>query len=247
MAPKADDDLASGPDLPGSHMILSNHMDEPAGAAISATTTATYDEIAQIYYEKWHDRSAIHEHQRRFVSMLRAYNLAGLPVVDLGCGPGFDAAFFRRSGLRTIGLDLSRDMMTAGRPEFGGDYVQSDMRHLPLARKIGGLWVSASFLHVTRDQAPAALQGFANALVPGGILYLSLKFGQGAEWTSESHGVPLPRYFVYWQPDEVDDLLHGAGFRIVEGWLSPIIEATTWLIRFARKADRPLDLTLTTI
>ncbi|UCG22696.1 MAG: methyltransferase domain-containing protein [Chloroflexota bacterium] len=247
MAPKTDDDPAPGGDLPGSQLTPSDQMDEPAGVASSARTIATYDEIAQIYYKRWHDRSAIHEHLRRFVGMLRAYDLARLPIVDVGCGPGFDAAFFRRSGLRTIGLDLSPAMMAAGQPEFGGDYVQADMRHLPLAGRIGGLWVSASFLHVTRNQAPAVLQGFADALVPGGILYLSLKFGQGAEWTSESHGTPLPRYFVYWRPAEVDGLLRKAGFRTVDGWLSPANEETRWLIRFARKMDQRRQMTLTTI
>ena len=247
MAPGADDELAPGADPPGGRMTSSDQKDERAGAADHATTTATYDEIARIYYEKWHDRSAIHEHLRRFVSMLRAYDLAALPVVDVGCGPGFDAAFFRRSGLWTIGLDLSTGMMAAGRPEFGGDYVQADMRFLPLAGNIGGLWASASFLHVARNQAPAVLRGFADALVPGGILYLSLKFGRGAEWTAKSHGVPLPRYFVYWRPEEVDSLLRGAGFHIVDGWLSPANEATRWLIRFARKTGQRLDLTLTTI
>lgn len=247
MALKADDDQASGADLPGGHMTSTNPADEPTGAAVDVTTTATYDEIARTYYDKWHDRSAIQEHLRRFVHMLRAYNLAGLPVVDVGCGPGFDAAFFRQSGLRAIGLDLSPGMMAAGRPEFGGDYVQADMRLLPLAGKIGGLWVSASFLHVARSQAPAVLRGFANVLVPGGLLYLSLKFGRGAEWTAESHGVPLSRYFVYWQPEQVDDLLRGAGFRVVEGWLGPADAATRWLIRFARRTDQRPHLTLTTI
>lgn len=246
MAPAADDKLASGAGMPDGQMTPSDRTDEPAGAGDHATT-ATYDEIARIYYEKWHDRSAIHDHLRRFISMLHAYDLAELPVVDVGCGPGFDAAFFRRSGLWTIGLDLSRGMMAAGRPEFGGDYVQADMRWLPLAGKIGGLWVAASFLHVARKQAPAVLRGFADALVPGGIFYLSLKHGQGAEWTSESHGVPLPRYFVYWQPEEVDGLLRGAGFRIVDGWLSPANGATRWLIRFARKTSQRLDFALTTI
>ncbi|HSG18797.1 MAG TPA: class I SAM-dependent methyltransferase [Anaerolineae bacterium] len=247
MVPRTDDDPPPGKSVPGNHLTASDAMDEPAGITASATTTATYDEIAHIYLERWLDRSAIHEHLRRFASMLRAYDLAGLPIVDIGCGPGFDAAYFREIGLRTIALDLSRDMMVAGRPEFGGDYIQADMRHLPLAGKIGGLWVNASFLHVDRAQAPATLRGFASALVPDGILYLSLKSGQGAEWISESHGVPLPRYFVYWQPDDVDDLLCGAGFRIVEGWLSAADEATRWLIRFARKADRRTDLNLTTI
>ncbi|MGD2076871.1 MAG: methyltransferase domain-containing protein [Chloroflexota bacterium] len=198
-------------------------------------TTATYDQIAARYYERWHDRSAIHQHLARFVDMMRAYGLSELPVVDVGCGPGFDAAFLRQSGLRCIGLDLSLAMMKVGRPEFGGDYVLGDMRALPLAI-VGGLWVSASMLHVPRDQAPAVLRGFARVLAPGGLLYLSLKAGQGAEWTQESQGLPLSRYFVYWSPDQLDELLHASGFSLVDGWLSPVDETTSWLIRFARKA-----------
>jgi SAM-dependent methyltransferase len=213
----------------------------PGGRDISQATIATYDQIAAIYYEKWRDRSAIHRHLTRFVDMIRVYGLGALPVLDIGCGPGFDAAFFRQSGLRAVGLDLSPAMMRAGRPEFGGDYVQADMRHLPLASGVGGLWAGASLLHLPRQEVPAILRHFAGFLVPGGLLYLSLKAGQGAEWTAQSHGVPLPRYFVYWQPEALDQALRDAGFQIVDGWLSPADQAaggqpTGWLIRFARKA-----------
>lgn len=203
--------------------------------AASEGTTATYDQIAAIYYEKWRDRSAIRDSLNRFVDMLRVYHLSALPVVDVGCGPGFDAAFFRRCGLRTVGLDLSLAMMNAGRSEFAGPLVQADMRHLPLAAA-GGLWVSASLLHVPRVQAPDVLRGFAHTLVPGGLLYLSLKAGEGAEWTTKSHGRPLSRYFVYWNPGELDQLLAATGFEVVDGWTSPVIEETSWLIRFARRA-----------
>jgi SAM-dependent methyltransferase len=202
---------------------------------IARATTSTYEQIASVYYEKWRDRSAIEQHLARFVDMMGAYGLTTMPVIDVGCGPGFDAAFFRRAGLRTVGVDLSMAMMKAGRPEYGGDYVQADMGTLPLAAA-GGLWVSASLLHVARGDVPAVLRGFANALAPGGILYISLKAGRGAGWTSESHGQPLPRYFVYWLPETLDPLLQEAGFQVVDGWVSPVSETTSWLIRFARKA-----------
>lgn len=199
-------------------------------------TIATYDQIAPFYYDDWRDRSAIQHHLTRFADMLRAYGLSALPVIDVGCGPGFDAAVFRQSGLRAIGLDLSLAMMNAGRPEFGGDYILADMRQLPLASGVGGLWVGASLLHLPRDEVPAVLRGFASTLTAGGLLYLSVKAGRGAEWTAESHGQPLPRYFVYWQPRALDQVLCAAGFEIVEGSLSPAGQATRWLIRFARKA-----------
>lgn len=218
--------------------------DEAAQDGISAVTTATYNDIAQIYYEKWQDRSAIREHLLRFSDMIRAYGLASLPVIDIGCGPGFDAAFFRRAGLWAIGVDLSLAMMNVGRPDFAGDYVLADMRRLPLAPKIGGLWVSASFLHLPKEEAPEVLRRFRQILVPGGLLYMSLKAGHGAEWTAESHGQARSRYFVYWQPDELDALLQSTDFRIAEGWSSTVDEQTTWLIRFARKASSGLDLPL---
>ena len=163
MAPAANDDLAPGAELLGSPVTPSDPMDQPAGIAASARTTATYDEIAPIYYEKWHDRSAIEEHLRRFVGMLRAYNLTALPVVDVGCGPGFDAAYFRGTGLRTIGLDLSPAMMAAGRPEFGGDYVQADMRHLPLAAKIGVIPTDLNHFSVLHQYFQATVLGAEHA------------------------------------------------------------------------------------
>ena len=238
MVPEQDSVQASGSDE------LNKAQQDFSGAAISARTTATYDEIAQIYYDKWHDRSAIQQHLGRFVDMIRVYGLADLPVIDVGCGPGFDADHFRRAGLFAVGLDLSTEMMRAGRSEYGGDYVQADMRRLPLVNKIGGVWLSASMLHVPRDETPLVLQRFAAILAPGGILYISLKAGRGAEWTTKSHGQPLPRYFVYWQPDELDALLRGAGLQIVDGWTSPAKQDTTWLIRFARRASGSLDLSL---
>jgi len=213
-------------------------------AEASTTTVATYEKIAQIYYEKWHDRSAVQDHLKRFAGMMRAYRLARLPVADVGCGPGFDGHSLRQAGLNAVGLDLSLAMMRAGQPEFGGPFIQADMRSLPLAPKIGGLWVSASLLHIPRAEVPAILSAFANILVPGGLLYLSLKAGQGSEWTTDSHGQPLPRYFVYWQPAELDSALQQAGFHVVDGWTSPASESMSWLIRFARKASAVQTLAL---
>jgi SAM-dependent methyltransferase len=216
--------------------------------AIQATVD-TYEQIAPVYYEKWRDRSLIHHHLTRFADMIRAYGLGALPVIDVGCGPGFDAAFFREVGLSAIGLDLSLAMMMTGRPELGGDYIQADMRHLPLASSVGGLWAGASLLHLPRREVPAVLHNFNDVLTPGGLLYLSLKAGRGDEWTLESHGVPLPRYFVYWQPETLDRVLRQAGFRIVDGWLSPSGQAKSgpgadWLIRFARKSPTGNSLNL---
>ena len=212
------------------------------GSTTTTETTITYDAIASQYLERWRDRSAISEHINRYAAMLVAYGLGEQVVLDVGCGPGFDAALLRARGLWVIGVDLSLGMLRIGRKEFPGTFLQADMRHLPLPSKIGGLWVSASMLHLNRQDVPTTLEKFAGALLPGGLLYLSLKNGRGEGWNNNLYD--RPRYFTYWQPEELDQLLKAVGLHIVDGWDGDG-KMDRWLFRFARKPESPTSLGLT--
>ena len=203
-------------------------------SATIAKTTTTYDAIAGRYHERWRDRTAIREHIDRFAAMLVAYGLDEQLVLDVGCGPGFDAAILRDLGLRVAGVDRSLAMLEIGRREYPGSFLQADMRYLPVAPCIGGLWVSASLLHLDRQDLPATLERFADALVPGGLLYLSLKIGEGDGWNYKLYN--RPRHFTYWQPEKLDPLLDDVGLQIVDGWEGDG-EIEHWLIRFARKSS----------
>jgi ubiquinone/menaquinone biosynthesis C-methylase UbiE len=199
-------------------------------------TRATYEQIAGKYAQTNQDRSNLVTHIARFVSLVKP----GGWVVDVGCGPGFDTAVFQQHNFKTIGLDYTHAMIQAGRAELGiqANFVQADMRHLPFANQIDGLWVSASLLHLTREDAPIALKRFHDVLQTGGILCLATKQGDGDEWTSHSYGAEVPRYFTYWQPDSLDTLLQNAGFTIVDGWITE--EKSTWIVRFAQKTPPSL-------
>lgn len=199
----------------------------------TSTTTHTYDAVAGLYFERWRDRSPIEAHIKRFAEMIHAYNLQDEIILDVGCGPGFDAALLRENYLKVIGVDLSFGMLQIGQRHFPVPLVLADMRCLPVTARIGGLWVSASLLHLDRGDSSLALQRFAHFLLPGGLLYLSLKLGSGDGWSQDLYG--KPRYFSYWQPAEIDSLLKTAGFRIVDGWQGDGVE-DQWLIRFARKS-----------
>lgn len=193
-------------------------------------TIASYDEIAGDYRKRWHDRTVLERAMAAFVRRVRPDGL----VVDVGCGPGFDAALLRAEGLRTVQLDLSRGMMTVGRQHYGGAFVQADMRRLPLGEGAAdGLWVSASLVHLPKVEARMALSGFFRVLGAGGILYLSVKEGTGSEWRREAYGQRAPRYFAYWQAAELDRALQEAGFDVVEGWRDE--SASIWLVRIVAK------------
>jgi ubiquinone/menaquinone biosynthesis C-methylase UbiE len=199
----------------------------------SGPTIRTYNQIALHYLERRKDRSAIAHHLARFTEILLGKGLADLPVIDIGCGPGFDTAAMRAAGLNSIGLDLSWSMLKAGKRYYPGSFVQADMLRLPLNREVGGLWSCASLLHLPRSEMPNALNEFARVLVPGGLLYLSVKEGTGQKWSTATGGQPGPRLFTYWQSSTLDGLIEAAGFRLVHSSAETSSEGTTWLARFA--------------
>jgi 2-polyprenyl-3-methyl-5-hydroxy-6-metoxy-1,4-benzoquinol methylase len=42
-----------------------------------------------------------------------------------------------------------------------------------------GIWCCASLLHVPSSELPAVMQKLADALKPGGVWYVSFKYGNG--------------------------------------------------------------------
>jgi len=202
-------------------------------ASTDPETIRTYDEIAPIYLNNWRDRSFLESDLREFATLLPGDG----PVLDAGCGPGFDAAALRSIGLNAFGLDRSWGMLRTGLEALGGPLVQGDMCRLPLAAgSLAGIWANASLLHLPRALLPQALAEFHRTLASGGVLYVSVKLGQGAEESEYSYGRRARRHFTYWQPDELDAALSVTGFSTVFRSLNQL-PAVTWLIRMAHKKD----------
>jgi SAM-dependent methyltransferase len=195
-------------------------------------TQETYRQIAAVYAQAQQDRGRLADQVLRFVALVSPGGL----VLDVGCGPGLDTAVLQTHHLNAIGLDFSHEMMRVGRDDHGIQvpFAQADMRRLPFAGQIDGIWACASLLHLERDDVLPTLLEFHRVLRPGGILYLSLKLGSGEKWMPSAYGRPLPRFFTFWQPGTLDPLLEAAAFRIIDGWEAPG-QRDTWLVRYGRK------------
>jgi double-stranded uracil-DNA glycosylase len=139
--------------------------------------------------------------------------LAGMAVADLGCGPGNYVPELSNGG-PVIAIDAARAMLELARPS-GAHLVQADIEGPPLRdRSLGGAWASNSYIHVPRDRLPVALARLHWALAAGAPLMISGIAGRG-EGTRPGDDFP-GRTFTYWQPDELVDLLTGAGFEVDE-------------------------------
>lgn len=198
-------------------------------------TQATYRQIAKAYAEaNALPSSSMADQMAKFVALVPP----GGRVLDVGCGPGMDTAVLRQHNLQAIGLDYSHEMMLAGRAVQGnpGPFVRADMRRLPVGGQIAGLWACASLLHLAREEVLPTLHEFHRVLQPGGILYLSVKLGDGEAWVGNPYDSVRQRFFTYWQPEELDILLETAAFHIIDGWQEQG-RRDTWLVRYARKKE----------
>lgn len=201
---------------------IAGHMDKqqaaqpgPDSANVRAETMASYDRSAAEYAAKWgelHLERALNAFTIRIADQRR--------VLDLGCGPGRDVAYLTDLGCHLVGLDLSSGMLAQARLRLpGAQFVQADLCHLPVASdSFDGIWACASLLHLRRTQVPAALLEARRVLHhPCGLLYLSLKAGQGERWVTGSDG--HRRFFSFFLLPELQTVLQHTGFHLLESWL----------------------------
>jgi ubiquinone/menaquinone biosynthesis C-methylase UbiE len=199
----------------------------------TATTSATYDQIAADYAARWASAEVLASARSRFAARL----VAGARVLDVGCGPGWDALRLRALGLRVSGLDRSRGMLAQARQRGDLPLVFADMRQLPVRdAALDGIWACASFLHIPKRAALDVLREFHRALRPGGALYIGVKRGTSERWVEHSGG--RQRFFAFYQENELDLLLASAGFAICEGWIGDdMLGREPWINRLALQLD----------
>lgn len=105
---------------------------------------------------------------------------AGLPemrdqlVLDLGCGPGDQAAELVRRGARVLGIDGNEELLRAARARAlpRAEFRAGDLRALSsLAVLADGIWCSFAAAYFT--ELPGVLAAWARHLRPGGWIALT--------------------------------------------------------------------------
>jgi TDG/mug DNA glycosylase family protein len=132
--------------------------------------------------------------------------------IDLGCGAG---RYTAELGRPVIGFDASRTMLSLCRDKVPDALlVQGDLEALPFRpSSLGGAWANMSYLHVPRLRLPLALADLHRVLAVGTPVDVQVLVG-----SYEGHALPDDdvggRFFASWEPDELADVLVGAGFDV---------------------------------
>jgi ubiquinone/menaquinone biosynthesis C-methylase UbiE len=139
-------------------------------------TLAWYDQHARSFDQRTRAID-MRARLREFVELLPR---GATHVLDIGCGPGRDACALAQLGYQVVGIDGSNAMIELARTKcplatfhhMTFDQIEFDSSH-------DGAWANASLLHVPADQIDDVLARIARALRPAGVLYMSVKAGDG--------------------------------------------------------------------
>lgn len=169
------------------------------------TTIAVYDARAADYAAMT-ERLAEQAELEAFATALPE----GGRVLDLGCGPGFYAAWLAARGFEVEAVDASAEMVALAQTHPGVKARQARFDSLDAVNAYDGIWANFSLLHAPRDALSGLLARVHRALKPGGLFHIGMKLGEG-EGPDK-----IGRFYAYYSEPELDALLEKAGFTPLE-------------------------------
>jgi SAM-dependent methyltransferase len=180
---------------------------------ISSRTLGHYEARADAFWEGTKD----HDVTQNYAALLGAIEGPGpFTLLDFGCGPGRDLAYFKSQGHEAVGLDGCAAFCTMARERTGCEVLEQDFLALSLPEsRFHGIFANASLFHVPSRELPRVLQDLWRALLPRGVLFSSNPRGDGREGWSGG------RYGCYLELEPWRELVTAAGFEEVGHYYRP--------------------------
>ena len=183
-------------------------------------TKQYYQDNAQAFFDSTvnADMTAHYEHFLKYVPEHGR-------ILDFGCGSGRDTKAFLQRGYLVDAVDGSSEMCRLAIELCNIQVRCMDFTDLNDVNKYDAIWACASLLHVAKTQLPAVLIKMRDALVNGGVMYISFKHG---DYEGERNG----RFFLDLTPETFSNLISSIpGLVVVEDWFTEDVRpenSTRW-------------------
>ncbi len=198
-----------------------------------ARTLAYYDAAAEMFWE----RTRTHDVSQNYAALLGA--IEGAPpfsLLDFGCGPGRDLAYFQSLGHEAVGLDGSAHFVKMARFATGCEVLHQDFLNLRLpASRFDGVFANASLFHVPPQELGRVLSALWHTLKPRGVLFCSNPRGLDTEEFSAE------RYGAFHTLETWRKYMTSAGYIELGHYYRPFGKPRSeqpWLATVWRKEDR---------
>ena len=196
---------------------------------ISSQTLENYQNRAAQFWQGTKD----HDVRENYQALLEALPQdRPLDLLDFGCGPGRDLAYFKGLGHRPVGLEGCPDFCKMARVHSACEVWQQDFLQLDLPTEaFDGIFANASLFHVPSQELPRVLRELWSALRPGGILFSSNP--RGNEECCDGQ-----RYGNFMEFETYKKYLEDAGFELRHHYYRPTgkpRDQQPWLAVVSRK------------
>jgi SAM-dependent methyltransferase len=198
--------------------------------ALTTRTLAHYDGSA----ESFEAGTRGHDVSQNYAAFLGAIESPPpFTLLDLGCGPGRDLAYFQSLGHEAVGLDGAARFVAMARSATGCEVMFQDFLDLSLPEaRFDGVFANASLFHVPTQELERVLVALWKCLVPRGVLFASNPHGENVE------GFSGERYGAFLTLDTWRSYVTRAGFSEIEHYYRPAGKprmAQPWLATVWRK------------
>lgn len=154
-------------------------MTDPTQDALIARTIDHYSASADSFWQGTKDHDV---DQNRAALLDELGGPAPHVILDLGCGPGRDLAYFSGLGHEAVGIEGAPEMARMARDMTGCEVLQQNFLALDLPQaRFDGVFANASLFHVPKSALPRVLKELRAALKPRGVLFASNPRGENAE------------------------------------------------------------------
>ena len=175
-----------------------------------------YDAVAGKYADAYGGELAGKPLDRALLACLIEQAGQGMPIADVGCGPGHVAAWIAGRGGAAVGIDLSAGMVAAGRRAYPGiEFREGDFLDLPASDgEFGAVVAFYSVIHLEPAELAPAFREICRVLRPGGLVLVSFHVGSEVRHLDQWWGQDVDVDFRFLEIADVAETMERAGLSV---------------------------------
>jgi len=197
-------------------------------------TLKYYQDNAQIFFD-----GTVNVDMSSLYEAFTQHLAPGARVLDAGCGSGRDAKAFLKMGYQVEAFDASPAMVELARKHTGLPVHLMSFSDVDWKGEFDGIWCCASLLHVPAVELPGVMRRLADALKPGGVWYVSFKYGNGEREVDGRRFTDMDEVILQIFLREV------GGIEVVELWITKDkrpMHNNVWVNGLLKKVESGEDL-----
>ena len=135
-------------------------------------------------------------------------------ILDLGCGSGRDTLYFLQKGYDVTSIDASEEMVKLSSELTKRKTLYLRVEDIDFQNQFDGIWACASLLHIDKTLTESVYNILCNALIDGGVLYASYKYGKGTSIVED-------RYYNNYDETSFTEMIDNIeDFELITHWIT---------------------------